>query len=130
MKYYIEVLKKYVVFSGRSARKEYWYFVLFNIIFVSVLSVIDVFIGSFGENIGILSGLYALAVFIPTIGVTMRRLHDVGHSGWWILIILIPLFGGIIILVFMLLDSQPGENKYGQNPKVVAGNTGVGGSVV
>ena len=119
MNWYLEVLKKYAVFSGRARRKEYWFFFLFNIIFIIVLSFIDVIIGTYNAqaNIGLLSGIYTLAVVIPGIAVSVRRLHDTDRSGWWILIGLIPILGGIVILIFMLLDSQPGANQYGPNPK-------------
>ena len=122
MNWYLEVLKKYAVFSGRARRKEYWFFFLFNIIFIIVLSFIDVIIGTYNAqaNIGLLSGIYTLAVVIPGIAVSVRRLHDTDRSGWWILIGLIPILGGIVILIFMLLDSQPGANQYGPNPKEAA----------
>ena len=119
MNYYLEVLKKYAVFSGRARRKEYWMFFLFNLIITIVLAIIDNLIGTFSpqSGVGLLEGLYSLAVLLPSIAVTVRRLHDTGRSGWWILIGLIPIIGGIVLLIFMVLDSQPGENKYGPNPK-------------
>jgi uncharacterized membrane protein YhaH (DUF805 family) len=125
MNWYLGVLKKYVDFSGRARRKEYWVFFLFNLIISCVLSAVDVFIGTYSASagIGLLAGLYGLAVLLPGIGVTVRRLHDTGRSGWWILIALIPLVGWIVLLVFMLLDSQPETNAYGPNPK--AGETAV-----
>lgn len=122
MNWYLEVLRKYAVFSGRARRKEYWFFFLFNIIFIIVLSFIDAIIGTYNAqaNIGLLGGIYALAVLIPAIAVGVRRLHDTNRSGWWLLIGLIPILGGIVLLIFMLLDSQPGENQYGANPKEAA----------
>lgn len=119
MNWYLEVLKKYAVFNGRARRKEYWYFALFNVIISIVLLVIDVVTGSFSAEIGmgVLGGIYGLAVLIPAIAVTVRRLHDTNHSGWWYFIILIPLIGVIILLVFLFRDSEPGENRYGTNPK-------------
>jgi uncharacterized membrane protein YhaH (DUF805 family) len=119
MNWYLEVLKKYAVFGGRARRKEYWYFVLFNIIIIIVLTFIDVMTGTYNQqaNIGLLSGIYILVVLIPGIGVAVRRLHDTDRSGWWLLIGLIPLIGGIVLLVFMLQDSKPGANQYGSNPK-------------
>lgn len=119
MNWYFEVLKKYAVFSGRARRKEYWHFVLFNIIIIIVFTFIDVIIGTYNEqaNIGLLSGVYILVVLIPGIAVAVRRLHDTDRSGWWLLIGLIPLIGGIVLLVFMLQDSKPGANQYGANPK-------------
>lgn len=119
MHWYLGVLKKYAVFHGRARRKEYWYFFLFNIIISIVLGVIDGMTGSFSteSGMGLLGGIYALAVFIPGIAVSVRRLHDTNRNGWWLLIGLIPLIGAIVLLVFMVQDSQPGENQYGSNPK-------------
>lgn len=119
MNWYLEVLKKYVEFSGRARRKEYWFFVLFNFLVYLGLVIIDGLTGSLDakSGIGLLSGLYSLAVLLPYLGVTVRRLHDTGRSGWWLLIALIPLVGPIVLLVFMVLDSTPGQNEYGDNPK-------------
>ena len=118
MNWYLQALKKYADFSGRARRKEYWFFVLFNIIISIVLSICDVFLGTYSAaaNMGILAGIYSLAVLIPGIAVTVRRLHDTGRSGWWILIVLVPIVGWIVLLIFMLLDSQP-QNAYGASPK-------------
>ncbi len=99
MNWYIEVLKKYAVFKGRARRKEFWFFVLFNMIISLVLLAIDLLIGTYSTKfeIGILNGIYLLAVLIPGIAVTVRRLHDVGRTGWWI--------GGFYIFtVFALLS--------------------------
>ena len=121
MNWYLDVLKKYAVFSGRARRKEYWFFILFNFIILTVLTVIDNVIGSYDleQGVGLLGGIYALAVLIPNIAVSVRRLHDTGRSGWWLFIGLIPLIGGIVLLVFMFQDSKPGQNQYGANPKEV-----------
>lgn len=113
MYWYLEVLKKYAVFSGRARRKEYWLFFLFNIIITFVLGFIEGLAGS----AGVLASIYGLAVMIPGIAVSVRRLHDTSRSGWWLLIGLIPLLGAIVLLVFMVQDSQPDENQYGANPK-------------
>ena len=119
MSWYLQALKKYAVFSGRSRRMEYWYFVLFNIIVSIVLGAIDALLGTLGSGmgVGLLSGIYGLAILIPSLAVTVRRLHDIDRSGWWILIGLVPLIGAIVLLVFALLDSTPGSNQYGPNPK-------------
>jgi len=113
MEWYLAVLKKYAVFSGRARRKEYWFFVLFSVIISLVLGVVDGFAGLGG----VLGGLYALAVLIPSIAVGVRRLHDTGRSGWWLLIGFIPLIGLIVLIVFMVGDSESGSNQYGVNPK-------------
>jgi uncharacterized membrane protein YhaH (DUF805 family) len=119
LSWYLEALKNYAVFGGRSRRKEYWYFVLFNIIVFIVLELVDVLLGTFNvvQGIGILSGIYSIAVIIPTLAVTVRRLHDIDRTGWWIFINLIPLIGTIVLLVFAVTDSTPGSNRYGPNPK-------------
>lgn len=122
MDWYIQVLKKYAVFSGRSRRKEYWFFVLFNILISIGLSFVDGMLGTVNAETGtgILGGIYSLAVLIPSIAVLVRRLHDTDRSGWWALIGLIPIIGWIVLLVFVLLDSHPGQNQYGPNPKEAA----------
>jgi uncharacterized membrane protein YhaH (DUF805 family) len=118
--WYIEALKKYAVFGGRSRRREYWYFVLFTAIINGVLSIIDGVIGTLSSsaNIGLLSGIYSLAVLVPSIAVSIRRLHDTDRSGWWVLIALIPIIGAIVLIVFLIQDSTPGSNRYGPNPKI------------
>ncbi len=113
MNWYLQVLKKYAVFSGRARRKEYWMFVLFNTIIVFVLGFVE---GLFGGP-GIIANIYSLAVLIPSIAVFVRRLHDTGRSGWWFFIGFVPLVGAIVLLVFMVKDSDPGDNQYGPNPK-------------
>jgi len=123
MNYYLEVLKKYAVFTGRAQRAEYWYFFLFHII-ISFVLVILAMLASPEGDVGLLSGiilalytLYFWVVLIPGIAVSVRRLHDTNHSGRWLFIILVPIIGVIVLLVFMVRDSQPGANKYGPNPK-------------
>ena len=120
MSWYLQALKKYAVFSGRSRRKEYWFFVLFAVIISIVLGVIDTMIGTQAGGIGILSGIYALAILIPSIAVSVRRLHDIDKTGWWILIGFIPLIGTIILLIFAFLPGTAGDNKYGADPKAAA----------
>lgn len=119
MNWYIAALKKYAVFSGRARRREYWFFYLFNILFAIVAIMLDNLLGLAFEDTsyGVIYGLYSLAMLVPSLAVTVRRLHDVGKSGWWILIGLVPLIGGIWLLILLLQDSQPGENQYGPNPK-------------
>lgn len=111
MEYFIGAFKKYADFSGRARRKEYWMFVLFYLIFYIVLAVVD------GVILGmpILSGIFSLAIIIPSLSIGARRLHDTGKSGWWLLISLVPLVG-IILIVFLVQDSVE-DNKYGPNPK-------------
>ena len=115
MEWYLKVLRNYVGFEGRARRREYWYFFLFNMLIALVLGLI-----SRAVNTTILSTLYSLAVFLPGLAVSIRRLHDTDKSGWWILIALIPIVGAIVLLVFMLTDSTPGANQYGPSPKEAA----------
>jgi len=123
MSWYLMVLKKYAVFSGRARRKEIWYFVLISYIISTVLWWIDSLIETYQIDnlwtIYVLFSLYGLAVLLPSIGVSIRRLHDTGRSGWWIFIGLIPLIGAIILLGFFVTDSQAGPNQYGPSPKLV-----------
>ena len=119
MNWYLEVLKKYAVFSGRARRKEYWYFVLFSSLISIALTIIDGVTGTFSPEagIGLLGGLYGLAVLIPSIAVGVRRLHDISRSGWWLFIVLIPIIGVIVLIFFFVSDSKPEENQYGISPK-------------
>jgi uncharacterized membrane protein YhaH (DUF805 family) len=132
MNWYIGALKQYAVFSGRARRKEYWFFQLFNTLFVIALIVVDAMTGTMRgkAGLGLLSLLFILATFLPALGVLVRRLHDTNRSGWWILIGLIPLVGPIIMLVFTFQDSQPGTNQYGPNPKGALSGSMAGGAAV
>lgn len=114
MSWFVEVLKKYAVFAGRARRKEYWMFTLFTVIFYIVLAAVG-----FAIDFAYLPVILELALLLPTWGVTVRRLHDTGRTGWWILIGLIPLVGAVVMLVFLCSDSESGQNKYGPNPKEV-----------
>ena len=119
MSWYLGVLRKYVIFSGRARRKEYWMFLLINMVFVLIISIIDIMLGTGGKNGGgLLYSIYVLAIFIPGLAVTIRRLHDIGNSGWLCLIALIP-FGAIALFIMFMKDGDLNENKYGPNPKQV-----------
>ncbi|MBQ4890732.1 DUF805 domain-containing protein [Shewanella sp. MMG014] len=119
MDWYIKVLKNYINFKDRARRKEYWFFVLFNVIAGILLGIVDNITGTLNQETGygLLSGIYSLAVFLPALGVSVRRLHDTDRSGWWILIALIPLIGALILLYFFVSDSQEETNRFGPNPK-------------
>ena len=123
MREYLNVLQNnYANFSGRARRREYWMFFLCNLLVAIACMAVDVGL-VMTVGIGFLNLLYSLAVIIPGVAVTVRRLHDTGRSGWWILIALVPVVG-LVLLVFMCLDSQPGSNHYGENPKGLgAGST-------
>ncbi len=120
MNEFIEVLKKYAVFTGRAGRKEFWTFTLINIVIMLLLGAIDNAAGLMRNGSGILSGLYSLAVLVPSLAVTFRRLHDTNRSGWNILWNLLPFIGTIILIVFLALEGQPADNQYGPSPKAAA----------
>jgi uncharacterized membrane protein YhaH (DUF805 family) len=114
MNYYILAFKKYAIFSGRSRRSEYWYFILFNFLASFAIGFIG---GLVGLGFEFTTQIYALVALIPGTTVLVRRLHDVGKSGWMILIILIPIIGFIWMILLLTRDSEVGDNKYGPNPK-------------
>ena len=132
MDWYLKVWKQYADFSGRARRKEYWMFYLFNVIVEMLLVIIlgivavSIMVASRDESLLFLAAspaiIYGLAIFIPNLAVTVRRLHDTGKSGWWFFISLIPLVGGIWLLVILCTDSQFGANKWGDNPKGIGYN--------
>lgn len=109
MQWYLDVLRKYAVFSGRAGRPEFWYFVLFN----AIIEVVGEIIGARVGIVALLLALYGLAVLLPSIGVAIRRLHDVNRSGWWLLIGLVPIIGGIILIIWYASSGTPGPNRYG-----------------
>ena len=121
MDWYLDALRKYSEFSGRSRRMEYWMFTLVNIAVIVVLSLLAGFRD--GDGFGVLSFaliLYVLFAIIPGLAVSVRRLHDTGRSGWWLLISLVPVIGPLVLLVFYFQDSEQGDNEYGPSPKVAA----------
>jgi len=122
MRYYLNALSDYANFNGRASRSEYWFFALYNTIFSFFALRLDkLFDINFDDEIGYgpLTAIYTIAMIIPSLAISVRRLHDVGKSGWMCFIALIPLIGAIWLLVLMLTDSNPGENEYGANPKEI-----------
>ncbi|MFP5462628.1 MAG: DUF805 domain-containing protein [Gammaproteobacteria bacterium] len=119
MSWFLAALRKYATFSGRARRSEYWFFFLFYLLIAIGLALVDALLGTGGdgEGPGLFSGLFMLAMLLPSLAVGVRRLHDIGRTGWWLLVSLVPLIGAIVLLVFALRDSDPGENAYGPNPK-------------
>ena len=113
------VFTKYATFSGRARRSEYWYFFLFNCIVSALIGAIGAAIGGEGSA-NPLSTIWSLAVLIPTLAVSWRRLHDIGKAGGFWFLNFIPLVGQIILLVWFCKDSQPEDNQYGPNPKAAA----------
>jgi uncharacterized membrane protein YhaH (DUF805 family) len=108
------VFSKYVTFSGRARRAEYWWFVLFSFIVSLVLTVID--FGVLGSEVGLLGNIWSLAVLLPSLAVAARRLHDTDRSAWWLLIFLLPLIGFIVLIVFFAQKGTEGGNRFGQDP--------------
>ena len=114
MDWYLDVLKnRYATFDGRARRTEYWMFCLVNMVITVVLALVEGFI----NDSGMISTLYSLAVLIPCIALGVRRLHDTNRSGWWLLLAFVPLIGVLVLLFFMIIDSTPGQNQFGENPK-------------
>lgn len=116
-------LKKYADFSGRARRMEFWMFVIFNFAVSIVASIVDAIIGT-STAIGGVTGMFTLiaglALFIPGLAVDIRRLHDLDKSGWWLLIVLIPIIGALVLLVFFFLEGTKGDNRFGADPKAQA----------
>lgn len=111
MQWYVDVLRKYAVFDGRASRPEYWYFTLVNVI----ISVVGEIIGRGVPVVALLFFLYSLAVLLPSIGVSIRRLHDTNRSGWWLLLSLILVVGWIILIVWYARAGDDGPNRYGDS---------------
>ena len=112
------VLENYANFTGRARRAEFWWYFLASFLINLVLNIIDAILGlGMGGGIGVLSGIYGLAVLVPGLAVGVRRLHDTDKSGWWLLIGLIPIVGLIVLIVFWATEGLPGTNRYGNNPK-------------
>jgi uncharacterized membrane protein YhaH (DUF805 family) len=112
MNWYITVLRRYAVFTGRARRQEYWMFTLVSLVIAFILGLIDLSLHTW-----VLETVYWIAVLVPSIAVTTRRLHDTDRTGWWQLIVLVCVIGGIILLIFTVLDGQRGPNRYGPSPK-------------
>jgi len=121
MDWFFEVIGKYADFSGRARRSEYWWFFLIQMILAFALFLADGILGFWIPQLGmgVLSAVMTAGLFVPSIAVTARRLHDVGLSGWWQLALFVPLAGLFVFLYFALRDSIPGRNDYGPNPKGV-----------
>jgi uncharacterized membrane protein YhaH (DUF805 family) len=119
MSWYLMALRKYATFSGRAQRSEFWFFVATYLLILFLLAVVDGLLGVFDTagEVGLLSGLFALAMVLPWLAVCARRLHDTGRSGWWMLVSFIPLIGSLVLLFFLVQDSAPGANAFGPNPK-------------
>ncbi|WP_127956971.1 DUF805 domain-containing protein [Serratia microhaemolytica] len=119
MNWYLAVLKKYACFSGRARHKEYWYFVLFQLIAILLISFLERTFAVANPEVyaGWYTAFYILLTLIPFLAVQVRRLHDANFSGWWALIHLIPFIGQLVMLIFALLPGTVGENRYGADPR-------------
>jgi uncharacterized membrane protein YhaH (DUF805 family) len=130
MEWYLLAWKRFGEFTGRSRRKEYWSFQLIFLLIYVPLYVVGLALRENQGGIGMLvMGLcvvWSLACFVPSLSCAVRRLHDIGKSGWWLLISLVPLVGGIILIVFLATDSEPGPNKYGPSPKLLEQPAAIG----
>jgi uncharacterized membrane protein YhaH (DUF805 family) len=117
IKIYIKVLKQYGDFKTRSTIKEFWLFNLTTIIISLIFTIIDSSVDfKLAGNIGVLTALYSIFIFIPSLSLSVRRLHDVGKSGWTILFIIVPIVGIIWLLALFCRDTMPERNKWGENP--------------
>lgn len=117
MKWYLKVLRQYADFGGRARRAEYWMFTLVSVIISVVLAIVDAAISRTFAGLGVLGLIYWLAVLLPSLAVGARRLHDIGRSGWWQLLQLIPIIGAIVVIVFFATDGNRGTNAYGPDPQ-------------
>ncbi len=122
MNYFLDALGKYAVFTGRARRSEYWFFVLFSCLIVIALGAAGLYVAKLTGGPPTLAeylvDFFSLLIFIPSLAVSVRRLHDIGMNGWWVLLNFVPL-GGLVLIVLFCQDSQSGDNSYGPNPKEV-----------
>ena len=134
MKYYLKALKNYAVFNGRATRSELWFFILFNFIFAIIAAVLDNIFGTtfpimdspywhLPWEYGYIYMVYCIFIILPSLALEVRRLHDVGKSGWFILISLIPLVGAIWLLILFCTKGNSGDNNYGPDP--LSGSSGI-----
>lgn len=128
--WYLKVIRNYAYFGGRARRSEYWYFTLVSIGISVAIQLTGGILGAILHPIGLggisflfggIAALYGLAVLVPSVAVGVRRLHDTGRSGWWLLISLVPVIGILVMIYFFILNSQPGTNRWGPNPKELVG---------
>jgi uncharacterized membrane protein YhaH (DUF805 family) len=122
MHLYLDVFKNhYADFQGRASRTEYWMFTLFH--FIAVFSLFFLFVISESRFIAGVLMIYYLASIVPSVAITVRRLHDIGKSGWAYLFGFIPLVGSFILIIFACMKGQPNHNQYGPNPKFISNNS-------
>ena len=121
---FLEPIKKYAVFSGRATRKEYWLFVLFCMVVGFILGIVDGMSGTFDwePGLGLFSALFSLAMLLPSIAVSVRRLHDTNRSGWMLLIAFIPFVGFVWLIILYCFKSDQNDNRFGPNPLGINGD--------
>jgi uncharacterized membrane protein YhaH (DUF805 family) len=120
MNWYIKVIQNYTNFKGRARRKEYWMFILINILITIALSYTDTIVhfnNPFVSGVSALQSVYALAVLMPGIAVFVRRMHNIGKSGFWFFIVFVPIIGWIWLIVLLTTEGKSGRNRYGSDPK-------------
>jgi len=122
MQWYLKVLRQYADFSGRARRTEFWMFTLFNVVVAAVLALIDTFLigAELAGGYGLAGMIYALVTLVPSLAVGARRLHDTDRTGWWQLLLLVPVIGWIVLIVFDALEGNRGANQHGPDPKQLA----------
>lgn len=120
MDWYLAVLKKYAVFQGRARRTEFWMFFFFNAMIVAALTLVDEFAGFSDSGPRLLTGVYGVAVLLPTVSVAARRLHDIDRSGIWLLLLAVPVVGPLFLLALMAVEGRRGNNRFGPDPKAGA----------
>ena len=119
--WFLAVVKKYAVFHGRAGRAEYWYFTLIWLLISAVLTMLDAILGTLHQpdGPGLLSGIFAFGLMLPSAAVTVRRLHDTGRGAWWILLLFVPFVGPFAFFALMAFRGTPGENRFGAGPEAV-----------
>ncbi|MEG0779292.1 MAG: DUF805 domain-containing protein [Oscillospiraceae bacterium] len=118
MNWYLMAFKNYFNFKGRARRKEYWMFILCNMVVGTLMAILDSATGfRIGENLGVFTSIYGLLIWFPSLALGFRRLHDIDKSAWWFLISLLPVVGWIWLLIYYVQEGTPGSNRYGDDPK-------------
>ena len=122
MDWFVDGIKQYAVLRGRARRQAYWWFFLIYLLISTMLAVVDAIVGNYDPSTGVgqLSGLFGLATFLPALGLSVRRLHDTNRSGWWLLLVLLPVLGAITPLVFAASAGTRGDNRFGPDPLALA----------
>ncbi|WP_298879855.1 DUF805 domain-containing protein [uncultured Polaribacter sp.] len=123
MNWYLKVLKQYADFSGRARRKEYWMFTLINILISWAFKLLDFAAGT--TIFETIASIYSLAIIVPSIAVAVRRLHDIGKSGWYFLLVFLPIIGWIWLIVLYATEGESKPNKWGDNPKGIGNDTAI-----